>query len=258
MKEFLYEENFGFMICRQQKRLGFSHVLVHKNISESSYVSNRTSEIGYSFPLYIYSSPEQINIDQRQNRKSNIDMNLVRELLFNIGKYEWVDDHKNKREENEKQVSPLDVLDYVYAILHSLKYRNTYKDFLREDFPRVPAVLNKTSFWELVKLGEKLRNLHLLEDAEISKFSTKYSISGNNQIENIRFENDKVWINNTQYFEGVSKAVWDFYIGGYQPAQKWLKDRKGKELNFEDLTHYQKIIKSLKKTIEVIEKIDEV
>ncbi|MFA6017550.1 MAG: type ISP restriction/modification enzyme [Patescibacteria group bacterium] len=258
LKEFLYEENFGFMICRQQKRLGFSHILVHKNISESSYVSNRTSEIGYSFPLYIYSASEQINIDQTQTRKSNLDMNLVRELLFNIGKYEWVDDHKNKKEENEKQVSPLDVLDYVYAVLHSPKYRNTYKDFLREDFPRVPAVLNKESFWELVKLGEKLRNLHLLEDTEISKFSTKYSISGNNEIENIRFENDKVWINNTQYFEGISKAVWDFYIGGYQPAQKWLKDRKDKELNFEDLTHYQKIIESLERTIEVMNKIDEI
>ena len=117
------------MLCRQQKRLGFSHILVHRNISESSYVSNRTSEIGYSFPLYIYSDSEQINIDRTQNRKSNIDMNLVRELLFNIGKYEWVDDHKNKKENNDKQVSPLDVSDYVYSILHSPKYRDTYKDF---------------------------------------------------------------------------------------------------------------------------------
>jgi len=149
-------------------------------------------------------------------------------------------------------------LDYVYAILHSPKYREKYKDFLREDFPRVPPVLDKKSFWQFVKLGGKLRSLHLLEDPELLNFSTKYSISGNNEIENIRFENNSVWINKTQYFENVPKIVWEFYIGGYQPAQKWLKDRKGSSLNYKDLINYQKIIKVLEKTIEVMRKIDEV
>lgn len=258
MRNYLLGKNIGLMLCRQQKTLGFHHVFIHNNIVESSYVSNKTSEIGSSYPLYIYSDSKQINIDQTQRRKSNLDMNLVRELIFNIGKYEWVDDHENKKENDETKVSPLDILDYVYAILHSPKYREKYKDFLREDFPRVPPVLDKKSFWQLVKFGGKLRNLHLLEDSELLEFSTKYSISGNNEIENIRFENNKVWINKTQYFEDVPKIVWEFYIGGYQPAQKWLKDRKGSNLNFKDLIHYQKIVKVLEKTIEVMRKIDEV
>lgn len=257
MSNLLNKENIAIMVCRQQKILGFHHVLVHNNISESSYVSNRTSEIGSSFPLYIYTKSGQISLEQKQIRKSNLDMSLVRELIFNIGKYEWVDDHESKKEDDETKVSPLNILDYVYAILYSPKYREKYKDFLREDFPRVPPVLDKKSFWQLVKLGGKLRKLHLLEDLEILEFSTKYAIPGSNRIENIRFEYNKIWINETQYFENVPKIVWDFYIGGYQPLQKWLKDRKGKELNFEDLIHYQKIIKAIEKTIEVMKKIDE-
>lgn len=177
----LNDKNIGLISVRQvAEDSGFNHLFISKNIAESRMtISNKG--ICYEFPLYIFSDSEQINIDQTQNRKSNLDMNLVRELLFNIGKYEWIDDHKNKIEDNEKQVSPLDVLDYVYAVLHSPKYRDTYKDFLREDFPKVPAVLNKESFWKLVYHGGKLRNLHLLEDAEISEFSTNYPISGNNR-----------------------------------------------------------------------------
>ncbi len=175
---------------------------------------------------------------------------------MNVEKYEWVDDHELKK--NNNQISPLDILDYVYAFLHSPKYRETYKAFLKIDFPRVPPTKNKDEFFKLVKLGGNLRKLHLMEDSELNTFSTKFPIRGENIVEKIKFENDKVWINNAQYFEGVSKPVWDFYIGGYQPVQKWLKDRKDRTLNFEDLTHYQKIIKALEKTIEEMKKIDEV
>jgi hypothetical protein len=59
-----------------------------------------------------------------------------------------------------------------------------------------------------------------------------------------------------QYFENVPETAWNFYIGGYQPAQKWLKDRKGRILHFEDVLHYQKIILALKKTTELMEEID--
>jgi len=254
MKNFNQKENIGLMVCRQQKTSGFHHVLVHKNIIESSYVSNKTSEIGSSFPLYIYNESEESNLDKTK-RHSNLNQILVKQLLINIEKYEWVDDHELKK--NNNQISPLDILDYVYAFLHSPKYRETYKDFLKIDFPRVPPAKNKEQFLKIARLGSSLRKLHLMEDPELNTFSTKFPIRGENNVEKILFDGEKVWINNTQYFEGVSKTVWDFYIGGYQPVQKWLKDRKGRTLNFEDLTHYQKIIKSLETTIEVMKKIDE-
>ena len=74
----------------------------------------------------------------------------------------------------------------------------------------------------------------------------------------MEYAGGKVWINDTQYFDHVPPEVWNFSIGGYQPTQKWLKDRKGRTLNFEDVQHYQKIVHVLKQTQELMVKIDEV
>ena len=75
-------------------------------------------------------------------------------------------------------------------------------------------------------------------------------------MEKIAYQDNKVWINDAQYFGNVTEATWDFYIGGYQPAQKWLKDRKGHKLSNEDIEHYQKIIKVLVETQNIMQQID--
>jgi hypothetical protein len=67
-----------------------------------------------------------------------------------------------------------------------------------------------------------------------------------------------VKINDTQYFDHVPEVAWNFYIGGYQPAQKWLKDRHGRVLTFADIRHYQRMIVALKRTDEVMEEVDRV
>ena len=66
----------------------------------------------------------------------------------------------------------------------------------------------------------------------------------------------KVYINEAQYFENVPEVAWNFYIGGYQPAQKWLKDRKERKLEFDDIAHYQKIIVALTETDRLMKAID--
>ncbi len=256
MQMFLTRNNIGLMICRQQKTEGFHHVLVHKDIVESGYVSNKTSEIGSSFPLYLYQNNNQAGLFNNSKRQPNLNMGWVQHLLTNLGKYSWIDDHENKKLGDINTVSPLDILDYVYATLHSPTYRERYKDFLKADFPRVPSPKDKNSFWELVKLGGKLRQLHLMESQELSNLKTSFSVTGDNLVENVEYRGDKVYINDSQYFGNVSKEAWGFYIGGYQPAQKWLKDRKGKKLTYEDITHYQKIILAQIKTIEIQKKID--
>ena len=68
----------------------------------------------------------------------------------------------------------------------------------------------------------------------------------------------RVYINETQYFDNVPQIAWEFYIGGYQPAQKWLKDRKDRKLEFEDILHYQKIIVALSETDRLMKEIDKV
>jgi hypothetical protein len=97
-----------------------------------------------------------------------------------------------------------------------------------------------------------------MESPELVELSTIYPISGESLIEKIEYKNDRVYINQLQYFGNVPKESWSFYIGGYQPAQKWLKDRKGKRLSYEDITHYQKIIKVLSETEKIMREIDEI
>ena len=77
-------------------------------------------------------------------------------------------------------------------------------------------------------------------------------------VEKLKYENSNIYINDTQYFANVPAVAWEFYIGGYQPAQKWLKDRKGRELSYEDIFHYQKIIVALSETSRLMKEIDKI
>jgi len=161
-----------------------------------------------------------------------------------------------RRQTAAKTFAPIDILDYVYAVLHSPAYRKRYEEFLKIDFPRVPYPEDAPSFRRLVSLGEKLRRLHLLKDVIPQQCLANYDIEGSSTVEKIKYEGGKVYINDTQYFDNVPAEVWNFFIGGYQPAQKWLKDRKGRTLNFEDIEHYQKTVCVLQETITVMNEID--
>ena len=244
------------------KTTGFFHVFTHNKILESSLVSNRTSEIGYSFPLYLYGGNshqaelyEKVNGTRQPNfKKEQID--LIEEKL----KLKLVTESKRKGKTN---FSPLDLLDYIYIILHSPIYRKKYQELLKIDFPRIPYPKDQKTFWQLVKYGSQLRQIHWLESPIIEDLITTYPVSGDNLVEKVHYEakNDKkgrVYINSAQYFDNVPLVTWNFYIGGYQPAQKWLKDRKGRNLSFDDVTHYQKIIVALNETDKLMREIDKI
>jgi predicted helicase len=128
-------------------------------------------------------------------------------------------------------------------------YREKYKEFLKIDFPRVPYPKDVTTFWQLVKLGGEIRQIHLLESEVVEEYITQYPIEGNDVVGKLKFDNNRVYIN-------VPQTAWEFYIGGYQPAQKWLKDRKDRVLSFEDILHYQKIIVALTETARLMKEID--
>jgi predicted helicase len=168
-----------------------------------------------------------------------------------------------------EELTPLDVLDYCYAVLHSPAYRATFKEFLKSDFPRAPFPADATKFRALVQLGAELRALHLLEWHGIDAYITNYPVGGSNELtrkisarspgwEPTSEGMGRVWINDTQYFDDVPEVAWNFYIGGYQPAQKWLKDRHSRVLTFADIRHYQRMIVALKRTDEVMEEVDRV
>ena len=158
----------------------------------------------------------------------------------------------------ENAFAPIDILDYIYAFLHSPAYREKYKAFLKIDFPRVPYPKDRDTFWQLVKLGGEIRQIHLLESPAVEQYTTYYPVEGDDTVNKPAYKDGKVYINSSQYFDDVPQVAWEFYIGGYQPAQKWLKDRKGRELTYDDIVHYQKIIAALTETDRLMGEVDKV
>ncbi len=253
-KNIFQKENISLITCRNQ------------NFPTLTLVSNSLSDIrtfscpgsigtDYVFPLYLYSDDG--------TKVPNLKKEIVSEIEKTAGK-----------------TTPENILDYIYAVLHSPNYREKYKEFLKIDFPRVPYPNDKDTFKKLVALGSELRSLHLLESPKVNQYITSYPIEGTDTIEKIEFKkaNDStssfpkstydslipklrfgnVYINNTQYFGSVPEIAWNFYIGGYRPAQKWLKDRKGRTLTNSDIEHYQRIIVSLSETSRIMELINNI
>ena len=254
MRHFMNGPNVGLMVCRQQKTSYFRHCFIHRNIVDANYVSNNTSENGFSFPLYL--KPESNNGFSHPN----LNIDIVKKIAKQIGLPAINHSHffSISISDESHNLSPLNIFDYIYACLHSPTYREKYKEFLKIDFPRIPYPKNAEEFWRFVDSGKQLRKLHLMDNmSTLSHNYANFNIPGENIIENLKYQpNDKkVYINQTQYFDNVPQEAWNFYIGGYQPAQKWLKDRKDKMLSFNDVIHYQNIIKVLMLTIEEMDKL---
>lgn len=251
-KEF-FQENIGIAVPRQLSKVGFYHILVTKNITDACYISTRTKEQNQVYPLYTYNDSAQTSIEGTTSRIPNLDVKIVNEIADKLGLR-----FTNEKSEEEGTFAPIDLLDYIYAVLHSPNYREMYKEFLKIDFPRIPYPVDSVSFWKLVALGKQIRELHLLESDKVNDFISSYPAQGTNIVDKPKYIDAKVFINDTQYFDNVPEVAWNFYIGGYQPAQKWLKDRKDIELGFEDIVNYNKIIVALTETDRLMKEIDNV
>lgn len=241
----LFNNNMGLVVTKLNRQLSNNYFFISKDITDR-HILDSSGDSSNIFPLYLYE-------DIDNSRHPNFDKELIQKFAESI-KLKFV----TEKSDEEGTFAPIDVLDYIYAVLHSPKYRETYKEFLKIDFPKVPYPTDKTKFWELVKLGSQIRQIHLLESEKLNTISIGYPISGNNVVEKPKFDDGKVYINETQYFDNVPEIAWNFYIGGYQPAQKWLKDRKNKELSFDDIRHYQKIINALYLTSQLMSQIDDI
>jgi predicted helicase len=255
LRNLLNLDNICLVLGRQGQAVGnkqWNLVSISKIILDTN-LFYRGGNMAY--PLYIYPEEnQQQNINQEIERTPNLNPEIVDQISKKIEL-----SFKNEKESTEDTFAPIDILDYIYAILHSPTYREKYKEFLKIDFPRVPYPKDKDTFWQLVKLGGEIRQIHLLESPVVEKFITQYPVDGNNIVTKPNYQNGKVYINSEQYFDNVPEIAWNFYIGGYQPAQKWLKDRKNRKLEFDEILHYQKMIVALTETGRIkkeIEKID--
>ncbi|HON83816.1 MAG TPA: DNA methyltransferase, partial [Caldisericia bacterium] len=239
----MMKENLGLITVRQTKAGEiWHHCWIADNIIESSYISNKTSEINYLFPLYLYSSHMFKEKDEVIEKVPNI-----KEEIFEMLQKEY-----------KKEVTPEEIFYYIYGVLYSNIYREKYAEFLKIDFPRVPFTKNYELFKQIGSLGKELISLHLLNSEKLNNSTSKFEGEGNNLVKYVKYDENKksVFINENQYFTNIEKDIWEYMIGGYQVLYKWLKDRKGRFLSLDEILNYAKIVTSLKYTIELQKEID--
>jgi hypothetical protein len=212
----------------------------------------------YIFPIYIYPSSigKQKTLFDSDKRKHNFTLHLLNNLKSLVG----IDFIPDGTGDLRKTFGPEDVFHYMYAVFHSPTYRSRYAEFLKIDFPRLPLTSNLDLFRRLCGLGEELVSLHLLEHSVLEKPIIKFTGWTENGVAKgyPKYQDGMVLINEQQGFEGVPSEVWEFHVGGYQVCQKWLKDRRGRQLSAEDIVHYQKIVVALKETIKLMAQVDTV
>jgi predicted helicase len=264
MRHMIEGDNLG-MCTNRQVNEGFRHIYCTEFIIDDCSVSLATRERTYLFPLYTYPStdkkdlfdePEKLT-DTPGGRRPNLDPKFIEELTGKI-KLKFIPDGKG---DLKKTFGPEDIFAYMYAVFHSPAYRQRYAEFLKMDFPRLPLTSDKGLFTMLSALGYGLIELHLME--EEGEDMPGYPVKGDSIVDKVSYtepkgdEKGKVYINKTQYFEDVPPEVWNFQIGGYQVCNKWLKDRKGRELTYDDIEHYRKIVAALGDTVGIMSAIDD-
>jgi predicted helicase len=252
----LMYDNIGLILVSQPQAANLNYfdcIFASNKISDTN-MFRRGGPLIFPLYLYPYDKKGQMQLGEEETRRPNLQMEIVSQIAAGLGLR-----FTPEKTTETGTFAPIDILDYIYAVLHSPAYRETYKEFLKIDFPRVPYPQEEGSFWELVRLGGELRALHLLESEKVDDYITGYPQDGDNVVRKTpKYKDGNVYINDNQYFEGVPEVAWNFYIGGYQPAQKWLKDRKDRTLDIDDLLHYQKIIVALCETDRIMQEIDAV
>ncbi len=274
MRHMLAGQNLGLVLPRRVEVMGdWQHVLCTRLIVEHVAISLKT--IDSLFPLYLYAENKKERPmrgggkavmmallepkGEYATRRANLSPAFVAALREKLG-MAFVPDGKG---DLQTTFGPEDVFHYIYAIFHSPTYRERYAEFLKTDFPRVPLTSDAALFRALAAKGEALVALHLLESPALDALMTRFPVEGDNEVAQVRYEPPRddapgrVYINKTQYFEGVPPDVWEFQVGGYQVCEKWLKDRKGRRLSAQDVVHYQRVVVALAETLRLMEEIDE-
>lgn len=247
--------NLGLVAMRQvfQHMAVYSHFCVTDTlIDERTFYSNRGGT--YLFPLFIYPSATDALLssphDQRHpNFKRGFSAYVENCLGMSLCNTQ---DNKTIRAET--------FFYYLYAVFHSPTYRTRYAEFLKIDYPRLPLTTSLRLFHELAELGGDLVTIHLMESPSLDRHIARFTGKGIPQVEKGSYSDETVWIDKAKSlgFQGVSEKVWNFYIGGYQVCEKWLKDRKGRTLSPDDINHYHRIVVALSETIRIMAEIDKV
>ncbi|HKJ69980.1 MAG TPA: type ISP restriction/modification enzyme [bacterium] len=266
MRHMIGGKNIGICIGRQWGSVGspnYDVVFISNTIIDLN-LYRRGGEL--IFPLYIYPDTET---EKNHSSEGGGTMMMVfekdaeytdRRPNINMEYYHLLESTYGERP------TPEEILYYTYAVLYAPAYRQTYAEFLKSDFPRVPFTRDYALFSESAELGEELTQLHLMKSDKLNKPIAKFHGEGSNVVHkskkigrNYQPDGGRVYINKEgQYFEGIPEEVWEYRVGGYQVLDKYLYDRRDRRLNNEEIQHYCRVATALYHTIELQQAIDEI
>ncbi|QDZ12278.1 type ISP restriction/modification enzyme [Devosia ginsengisoli] len=262
MSSYLAGPNLGLLAPKANRDAAFAHAFVTERPSEAIFLSGTTGSNAMNLPLYFYpDASAQSDAFATGHRALNLDPKLFA-AICKAGGIDSADqagpEDDFRSATGDARPSEVKVFDYVYGVLHSPDYRATYAEFLRIDFPRIPYPASPEVFRDVSKKGEALRRLHLMEANVVGDTPYVFAGEGDDVVAAgyPKFVDGRVHINPNQGFDGVPEVTWNCFVGGYQPAQKWLKDRRGHPLSWDDIGHYQKIVKILTETARIMGEIN--
>lgn len=266
MRHMIAGRNQAICFMRNSREQIVSNFFVARHIADKTILSS--ADNANVAPLYLYPDSRNLELfdtdadkpsDAPGGRRPNLSAAFIADMSAKLDMRFGPDGNGNLQD----TFGPEDIFNYMYAVFYSPAYRMRYVEFLTSDFPRLPLTTNVDLFRALCKLGARLVALHTME--QFGGGLPTYPIAGNNLVERIEYrvtpdepERGRVYINGTQYLDGVSPEVWEFQVGGYQVCHKWLKDRRGQTLSYEDIHHYQRVVATLAETITLMEQIDSV
>ena len=279
MRHMLAGTNLGLIFMRQVAlHDAYSHFAVSRAMVDNRAFYSSRGIMSFA-PLYTYPSEQEIaqGLYKLGERQPNLSPEFIDTVEKSLG-LRFVSDGQG---DLYQTLGPEDVFHYIYAVFHSPTYRERYNQFLRVDFPRVPLTDAIELFRALADLGGQLKDVHLMESLSLHQTQVSFPVAGDNVMEKGHpkyyapgdtppgkkspVEQGRVYISKDaskygkkgQYFEGIPSEVWEFRMGGYQPLDKWLKDRRGRTLSFDDLNHYRRIAAALTETIRLMADVDQ-
>ena len=225
----MFQDNVAIAVTRGSRPEPWRDVFVSDKVTDIAFLSSNTSRSSYHIPLYIY---------KENQRSPNINYEIVEDL-------------------NRKyvtKIAPEEIFSYAYGVLNSRIYRERYSGQLKIDFPRIPFPKYYETFLRISEIGKSLIDLHVMKTPVRGMLN--YPEGGENRVTKIVYEKGKLFINEKQYFNGVTEEIWDFKIGSYNVLKKWLKERTRLELHSSDIENFSRIARIIQETIILVNTID--
>lgn len=258
LRHLLTKGNSSICVVRLNSRGDELPVFCTNKITDKTLLSSKDN--CNVFPLYLYDTAVE-----PPSRRVNFDAAIYKKICKAAG-LTYSDEDLQASAGKSSSEYPQLVFDYIYGVLHSGKYRKKYAEFLKIDFPRIPYPKNGEEFRAMAAFGAELRRIHCMEDfdeaAEVELVGGDGAPGGRAlpvkpTVVKPVWKDRCVYVDKETKFTNVPEELWNFYIGGYQPLRKWLKDRKGRELSAEDVSHYRRMVRAIARTRDIMAKIDE-